>query len=742
MAGRFQYSGAGNFDQLFNITNTALSNVDKELKEQAEFDLNNIKNRFTQDVNDYLNSVRESDKMDEVEMQGDLNNFLEKTTTELGNKANDRYYCKNNYTAQRAKQMIQGQLPSLQQKVHEVAWQRQTEHDWQEFNNSFQSELDSGLYAPQTIVDNRYEALVNLKAQGKCSESQFSNIMNNVYKTVYDKAVTTAVTSMFDDGIKTNKSFQKIWEDYEKTGGVNIQMKDASGAPVALDTTEAKDKLKKILNAEYKAKVSDLQDQNSNWHSELVVDMRKASTDSDRLQIAIRGMAVLDRQDGLQMDENRRNYYSALYQNIIDNGGALSKSGSGSKKYLKTLSQFAEENKGSLIADIAAGDIKPEVAKEVLNDCVKRALVNGEIKDYKANSMEDAEGIIKLHGNQHIETFYSDLIDSIFNKDKTGKFAGTVSMLKKLTTDMAKDPELYGETTMGYVNSALIDLVVSNNLQDLTDKDLMDFLSDTVNASYAAKVEALQNKMVMQKDTAGNDTNYFDYKNDKQRKEYLTTATQAAEENDVMYSDSNGIHFKSEADEKAVNKYADNARLEIARSIGVKPEQLKQTWKKDKYGDEIPVPEFTYNGVKYYLETEKDKKGNVSGYKIKNSEGWDTKSYDYDKMKKQANAEAKAESKAKKAAKKAIEKEDQKLWHDREKEAEEILKDVNKQPKAIKGLEDGVWGGLDAKDRYTYVKNAIVDCSKNDKLAQEAVGMTAEEFGKLPFIEQVKLLTK
>lgn len=739
MAPRFQYSGKGKFDEAFDIIDTGLGIIDKKLEEDSQIQLNYMRNQFNQRVNDQLNSMRESDNWENWETQ--MNGFLDKIAGESSNK-DSPFYCKNQYMDQRFRQMIQNEVPALTQKAHEMAYQSESVHKWEMYRQNRAADFNNGL-SMQTCYDNGLKELDEMLSEGRINESEYYKQLDTLYADVYTKRLTKDVEGLFDSGIEANMSFDKIWDKYESEVKNDLIKKDRDGKEIPMDRTELTDRAKKQLENTYNAKVKDIQNENAGTLSELYARMLNAGTEAEKERIRDIGSRTVTTMTGLQLSPAQRAEWAYKFGKHFDKSGSGSGSGSGGSQK-KLLKEFAQENKASMIANTAEGLITPEEAKEALNEVIISALMNGEIKDYQATSYKDAQGIIKLHGSQYVESFYSDLIDTIFNKDKTGKFAGTTNMLKKLTTDISKNPELYGETTMGYVNSALVDIVVSNNLNNFTDKDLMDFISNTVNSAYAAKVESLQNKMVMQKDKEGNDTGYFDYKNDKQRKEYLTTATQAAEENDVIYSDKNGVvHFKSDADKEAVTKYTDNARLEVARSIGVNPENLKVSYKKDKYGDEITVPEFTSkSGTKYHLEAIKDKKGNAIDYKIVTDRGEEVKSYDYNKMKKQANAAAAAEQKAKKAETKATEKAIQKLWHERETEAVEILKNVDKQPKAIKGLEEGVWGGLDAKDRWTYVKNAIVDCSKNDKLAQETVGMTAEEFKNLPFIEQVKLLTK
>ena len=731
MAQRFQYSGKGKFDEAFDIIDTGLGIIDKKLEEDSQIQLNYMRNQFNQRVNDQLNSMRESDNWENWETQ--MNGFLDKIAGESSNK-DSPFYCKNQYMDQRFRQMIQNEVPALTQKAHEMAYQSESVHKWEMYRQNRAADFNNGL-SMQTCYDNGLKELDEMLSEGRINESEYYKQLDTLYADVYTKRLTKDVEGLFDSGIEANMSFDKIWGKYESEVKNDLIKKDRDGKEIPMDRTELTDRAKKQLENTYNAKVKDIQNENAGTLSELYARMENAGTEAEKERIRDIGSRTVTTMKGLQLSPGQRAEWAYKFAKHFDKNGSGSGSGSGgSDEQPKLLEELLKTNQRSFVSMAKKGEMPPAAAKEAFRNAMIDEFADGHVKDYKANNRNEAEDILDQYGYSYFGEFMEKIVDATLD---SREYAGTSAMLKKLAADMAKSPEDFGELTMGYLFDNLVDLMYSNNLDQITDKELMEQVSKWKNACYGSKIESLQNKLLT---TEG--TNYFDYKNDKQRKEYLSTAAALGEDNDVMYSDEKGIiHFRSDADRDAVEKFTDNARLEVARSIGANPEDLKVSYKKDKYGDEIPVPEFTSkSGTKYHLEAIRDKKGNAIDYKIVTNGGVEVKPYDYDKMKKDANKAVDAASKAAKADKKAAQKAEEKLWQERDKETVEKLKDVPNQPKAIKSLDDGVWGGLDAKERLTYVKNAVTDLTKNNKLCQEVLGMTAEEFSKLPYNKQVELV--
>ena len=729
---------AGSLTQIFNpigdamdAANSILNTADKYLEKEANYRLRAISNQLEVDTNEMLLNMQKNN--DYESWPGQIDDFLQEKVKAMGDK-NSKYYCENGYMARNLKQMIDGQRPQLLMKAEQAKLEKEKEHDINLYQQNRENDRTSGLYSPQDMINRGKKDLDDLYQTGRITETQYNNQLDLLYSQTYTDHVINTVEGAMASGIENNMSFNKLWEEYEKANPDKIKKYGLDGLEQAVDTTTLDRKLKSQLEQNYNAKIRDIQQSNADKLSEIYAQMRAAKTWEEKLNIARRGQAALASYKGMQLSETDRTKYAAWFDLGIADATGKGGSGSGSgSNNLKTLDQLLRTEQSSFISDAINGDINANAAKVVFREYMIEHLMKGDAKDYKANTKQEANNILDEYGSKYFTEFNEKFIDTVIDQKK---FTGSNAKLKKLTKDMTDHPEQYGETTIGYIYENLFDLMISNNINNLSDKEVIDMVDKWSNAAYGSKIESLIQSIPT------NESGFFDYKNNKQRKEYFTQATFTGENNDVMYSDDKGvIHFKSTADQEAVEAYADNARLEIARSLGIEAKDLRMKWQKDKYGDETPIPTFTDSkGNVYHIESVVNKKGKAEDYKIVDQTGKQIASYDYDKMKKAENEKIKAAQKAGKDNSKAAALSTNKMIEERNTK-EMNAADAVKKPIAANNFSQKDWDKMNGYARSKVIEGIIRDMEDGDNKTLEQYNITKEEFNKKSRQEKWNLVT-
>lgn len=695
-----------------NFGNTVMDQGNKWNKEAADIELNAMKNQFNSDVNDLFNKMQASNNYED--WNKDLNNFMEKTVASTGNKsAGNPYYCRNGYMAQAAKEMLEGQRVQLQAKVDQMVWAKETEHLTEAYQKNRDADRVNQLLTPQQKYDNGLKEARALYETGRISESAFNKEQDRLYQQTYSDAYISQVSGLFDTGIDNGWSFERIVEEAKKDP-VTMKKLGLDGMEEAVDLTQLEATLKKSLKQDYQAKVKDLQDSNANKLAAIYRKVTAAETETGKLQAKREGQALLRTMEGgFKLDENRMTEYAYKF-NIeppkatkTGTGGSTSSSSSsgdtGDYTKAKTLAAWAKQDSESFYGQIKDGSIKPDEAKSAFYLNMQKALVKGEISDYRASNYDEAKNIIGQHGYNYIYDFYEGAVDAVLDQKR---FSTANASLKKLAKDINDNPDEFG-TTAGYLYEEMIDLIASNNVDNMTDGEIKDWVDKRRNVCYLEKMEKLMKGRGVREDG----TVQFTSKNDVTN--YLGQASDIYANNDVLFTDEkNRVKYRSEQDEKDLTTYAKTVTGVIAESLGKEPTRFKQTWEKDKYNDETSTPIITDldTGKKYKIEpvySNNDKK-KVVDYKIvdekgnlaKDKNGKELK-YDYNKVKNREDEERKAMKKEADAKEKAAKAEQERI---RQEEAEKAR--VASIPKILQNIDPG------AAKEWTGGSGSVTDAKK------------------------------
>lgn len=598
-----------------NFGNTVMDQGNKWNKEAADIELNAMKNQFNSDVNDLFNKMQASNNYED--WNKDLNNFMEKTVASTGNKsAGNPYYCRNGYMAQAAKEMLEGQRVQLQAKVDQMVWAKETEHLTEAYQKNRDADRVNQLLTPQQKYDNGMKEARALFETGRISESAFNKEQDRLYQQTYSDAYMSQVSGLFDAAINNGWSFEKIIEETKKDP-VTMKKLGLDGMEEAVDLTQLQASLNKTLKQDYQAKVKDLQDSNANKLAAIYRKVTAAETETEKLQAKREGQALLKTMEGgFKLDENRMTEYAYKFNieppkatKTGTGGSTSSSSSSGSTTDPKeTYSNEFKWDYDWAINEAIENGMSEDQARVVVRSMVSDAIKAGKIKEINTQDQNEIDKYIEKRSSRELEHIGRTIIDTVF-KDYP-QFSGTKKILDKLTTDFAKDPESFGENTIGRIYNNIIDLAASGNMNKINEKELNDLVEGWRNASYAAQLENVS------KGITRDENDFLDYKDTKQRNLYFAQNIAAGEKNDVVIGRKDGteLDWLTSNDEKAYKDFEKQATVDFAEAFGVKPGDVKVTLRKDQYGDEIPVPEFSVNGFTYYPKATYDNRGKPTGY--------------------------------------------------------------------------------------------------------------------------------
>lgn len=641
------------FNAAAGFTGTVLNQVDKWNEEKAQIELTAMQNQFNTDLNNELMKIQSSNNWED--WQGQINKFMDKTNAKLAVKSdNNPYYCRNAYTAQKAKEMLDAQRVQVKAKVDQMVWNKETEHYTELYQKNRDSDRTNLLLTPQQRYENGRNEAKMLLENGRISESAYNKEMDRLYQQTYSDAYISQVSGFFDAGINNGWSFERIIQEASKDP-VTMKKLGLDGMEESVDLSQLQASLKKNLKEDYAARIKDMQDQNENLLSAIYREVTAAETEQGKLEAKRKGQAFLKTlEGGFKLDADRYNEYAYKF-NIepkkvtstgVSTSGGNNGNGNGTGNQQKE-SWSVTENLGitGAVNMMLNGEMDYESSVEWVQDYWRDRVDDNKVKEIQNATPEQRDLFIAERGYPALDKLSSTLLNEVF---KDPMYAEAKKKMENLMTDMNKNPDKYGSTTYTWVLMNVVDLASNGGLRNKDPRDINTMIDKWTSASYAEKLD----KMAKYKtDEYGMAT----LKNNKERNNYFTTVLDVGENNDVVYGDQKGVHWRSEEDQKEYDKAVKTMTYDFAKAMGgVDPSKVKVSYKKDSTGDEVPIPVFTVGGESYYPRAIRDGKGNAVGYEYVNQKNgvivkphdWENPTDAQKKVIKQQREEAKAAEKA------------------------------------------------------------------------------------------------
>lgn len=592
----------------------------KRAQEQAVSDLNYLQIYFESDAQKKLNELQQND---DYENWGTMmDEFLEEVNHSLSDKNNRNYYCKNEYTAKQAKLYLEGQRNNLQQKVYQMQEKYITEQDLVKYQN--EKELLKQTTSGQNYLDSINASAKSLKAQNKLSPEQYDREIKNNWIDATTTTLSGAVESMIDSGIAAGKTYEQVWDDATASFD-DLKLYGSDGLEIQVDSKNIRDKVKGNMQAKYNARVNDMQNKNDKRceqnYANIAVGISNGSlSEQDAITRISAAKSMAQNMTGLKLDNGRQKYWIDAYDNLLrefekGNGGS---GGSGAKgQALRTL---AETDVKVFVSFVKDGQIPYGIeAKTAMLDYLQQEIMAGKAKGFSADNPKQANEIITIEANDIVTGFYN----AVF-KDMCAKHLDVQSKINEISKEISdpKNAELIGDDTVAWVNSNLMDLAFTYDWESMSTNEIVKMIDNWKGAAVASKVEALSKKWT-ENYTEGEGTLF---KNKADNQEYLAQVTNILENNDVVYRDdaTGELHYKTDADKKAIQQYSIEAQKAVARTIGIETSDLRISHQKDngsKYGDELSTLIFSDGKHQYRLVSDTKKNGKVKGVHIEDEKG-------------------------------------------------------------------------------------------------------------------------
>ena len=702
MANYFWQGLSGATSAAMGTANSVFNAYDRLMEDQANAELLNIRAKTQQDINVFLQDL--SQRTDYDNFQTDLDKFF----TEK-----DNFYqknAKNNYTAEKAHELMLGMRVDLQDRVQKKIIDGMRAEQLVMHENTMQ--INDSIYEGQERIDNNKINLDAMYNKNLISSDDYNVKLKKLQAdTVYDYYTQNA-NFYIDEAINNDMDVSYVLNELDekaKKDNVTFNVTSQIDGVIPDETKTAKAKAQQVIEEQYKLRVDELQKNNATKLSEGLTTATLTKNVTEQKNLVEEYLMKIDKEmKGIQLFDKDRNYYTDQFSNllkVINKGlnGSGGNGGNGGNAGIETAMTLFKHSQESYIQHVIAGDISPETAKNNLYTAMVDDLFKGKAKDFqgdkKPSTKIEAQNIIGESYIKYVNGFYDELYNTIFNKPQ---YQGTKQKIKSITNDIAKNPDKYTRGSMQYLSDSLVDFIISND--KVSDDEAIKFVDKAINATVVSGLQKLQ---------------YDKQSKDSKRQDYFEKALNTIEENDVIYGNKDGdIFFKSEEEQQQIEKFNENAKQEIALALGVSPTELRESkYIKDDSGDEIGIREFKYGDNTYHIEAVKDKKGKIKDYRIIDQNGNELEKYkksEGDKLLNEQDRQNRQKIKENMANVKTALKENAEQKAEREEneytERKDILSDKDlKKPNFLTDVSDTQWITSSADERHDLLFNYVIN---------------------------------
>lgn len=692
-------SELANFTQaLFGATDTASKVVKDYTTSQAKLSTQSKQIKLQADINNELMKIQQSS--DYTNWQQNMTDFFQRVKSGMGDK-NSQYYCENNLQAEMFTSILEENQVGVSQKVNQMVYGRQRDSALVDYTNNLS--LLAQQYSGQDYITKANEGAKMLYDLGYIDESQYQNQLDSNYTTAYSNLYLNTFNESLKDGLAQNKSFEALYTDMQKNMP-DLIATDTAGLPKNIDKEALDNSIKKTLQQNYKAALSDIQQGNADKLSQIVQQMRQNNTAEGKLAVARQGQMAMNKMLGLQLSETDRLKYSALFELSLGDGLGGSGSGSGSGKptdSYETLIKASPDTAVQLWLDGKNGNLY-DVTQVVSDNLVKEWFTGNYKENYDKNYSER---------NEDYETIYrgktsTDSLTEVIAKQVAEKFPTAKNYIdnnfKNLIKDINDNPKQYGDATVGQLSLFILDWL-GESTSDMTDDDFVNAFKKHVNDCY---VESCKYMEFNKKDEL---VKTYDATNAKD----IAEAANFLHNKDFVFTYNGQDMWAGRSKEalEAKGGLVDVMKNAVAGTIGADSDNFDHYFQKTK-DDKTSVPIITYEGNAYEVNATEDGKG----FTVKNlttGEVMDGVIPNNKAARTEAKAEAEAKAKAASQATATTKKE-------RAQQTQESLTASKTTPKAVEVAnvisaeeKEWKWGASTNDDKKTILNQAINKIQKD-----------------------------
>ena len=203
--------------ELWNAATSATNEVTNIINDfeqkQANIDLTNMQIQLEREVNAQTLELQKNNDYGTWEQT--ITDFYTKRMEQMGDK-NSPYYCRNNYTARMAKNMLESSLNTTQNKAAVMAMQNLQKKDIATYNENI-SQLQQ-MYSGQEYINRANQAASNLYEAGILDPTQYaSELEKHWYTGSLGNYTNNFTNDIISKGIADGESFDEVWNKYDKS---------------------------------------------------------------------------------------------------------------------------------------------------------------------------------------------------------------------------------------------------------------------------------------------------------------------------------------------------------------------------------------------------------------------------------------------------------------------------------------------------------------------------------------------
>lgn len=691
-------------------TNQVVGAVDNFMQQQAKMDISNMQIRLEREANAKLLELQKNNDYSTWEQE--MDNFYTERVNAMADK-NSPYYCRNNYTANLANNLLENSRNAYQQKAAVMAWENLKKQALVKYNESC-SILDETTFG-QEQINRKNQLAANLYEAGILDPLQYENeLEKNWYKGTFSNYTHNFTTELMAAGINAGKDFESVWNEYEATL-TKTKKYGADGLEVLADDEEIRKKAKAQCEQSYTNLLYQVQTENQNFFNNDINELRtniiqiavgdpNAMSMNEITNRIITGTAKNDLMDGLKLAKGQQKQNTKEYESMLSSINEIKKaraSGDISSEKTATLQSFESYIKAlpeQYMQRIADGTFAHQVESEqALENFLKKEFFNKDYKETYGLSPYDKQKYWETHyaGTAAMKILNSSVIKN--RLDSEPQFASVknkyYASVKQLEADAKKNPKdrKYTEGASEYITNFVYKLVASSG-RDTDMNALLSELDANLNAITLNGLEGL---------FKGRGRGVLGIGKESEEK-YLARTANELNNNDIVILDVNGAERWAPGTKDKVDEIARSQKAYIEQSLGItlSPPQYQKT----DY-DIKPIPEFTDNeGNVYHIEaTEDGKDVNIINDKGQIVTGKTTK----DLRNEDELAKGQSKDVIRKANEKRVEYQTQKAA-----ETNQIITEGDTMPSIVKAtgsISESEWADSKGKqtDRQIYLNDAI-----------------------------------
>lgn len=581
---------------LLNSANTLNGIYRAEKEAQAKLDLSYMSIGLENEIKNKMLQLQNSD--DYENWGTEIDNFYQQRLDQLGDK-NSRYYCKNEYTANLARQMLEASRVDYTNKANVMAQQKIAQQDIVNYQNA-KTELRN-IARGQEYINGAVALATTLKANGRLDPQQYDSEIKNIYTEGTYYYYADKLDAKIEDAIGSGKSFDQLYSEEVLSDKEGTRLYGQDGLEIKVDKTAVMEQLKKTEQQKYNAKLAEMQTKNEQYFvtdvSDImsdIVNIKSGASNKTVQDVVTRiniGINKNDTMTGNKLAQGKQrevaNWYKSLLNDVESWEKEIKSGNSGSSNSVTSFETYIKGMPGVVMRQIANGTIQDSYA-------AVDALNNIYIEDFFSNEWKETKGMNYQQKQDYWNKHYSELaimqiLDSKFLKDRLHneqQFASIAYKYDKFLADIKKHPDDYSPDAGEYIATFVYDALASSGKNTDMNK-LVEEMDKQLNLVTMSKLNKL-------------------FKNPNN----IVRSVKELQENDVVTTDTNGREKWIAGTKEKVDAIAAEQKNYIESTLGI---NLSDPQYKKVRNDIEPIPEFRdENGNIYHLETdEKGKNVNI-----------------------------------------------------------------------------------------------------------------------------------